>query len=29
MKLEKIDQLASGNTLIDEFRTKFVNRKYF
>jgi len=25
MKLEKIDQLASGNTLIDEFRTKFVN----
>jgi len=25
MKLEKIDQLASGNTLIDEFRTKLVN----
>jgi len=25
MKFEKIDQLASENTLIDEFRTKFVN----
>jgi len=28
MKL-KIDQLTSGNTLIDEFRTKFVNYKVF
>jgi hypothetical protein len=25
MKLEKIDQLARGNTLIDEFRIKFAN----